>query len=91
MDIDPAQLGDALTREYEKAQRIFRQGLARQFVVGRQLAEIRDALGETAFRCWLTEFCPAIPLADAEALIQYRLQSGLAQKVGDVLTATRTS
>ena len=87
MDVDPTRVGQTLTRDYNKAQKLFRQAMARQFVLGRQMVEIRDEVGETAFRQWMTRFCPLIPLPEAEALMHYSLTSGLAQKVDRVLSA----
>ena len=85
MDIDPTCLGHRLARDYNKAQKLFRQAMARQFVLGRQLVEIREEVGERAFNEWLTQFCPAIALAEAEALMNYSLQSALATKVDKLL------
>ena len=87
MDIDPTTLGQTLTRDYIKAQRLFRQAIARQFVLGRQMIEIREELGSAAFRHWLAKFCPSIPLTEAESLMHYSLQSGLAEKVDRLLNA----
>lgn len=85
MDIDPTSLAQTLTRDYNKAQKLFRQAMARQFVIGRQMLEIREHLGEAAFVRWLSEFCPSIPIKEARALIDYSLQSQLAQKVDRLL------
>ena len=85
MDIDPARVGETLTRDYKKAQKLFRQAMARQFVLGRQMIEIRDELGEPAFGRWLKKFCPSISAAEAEALMHYSLTSGLARKVDKML------
>lgn len=87
MDVDPARVGETLTRDYNKAQRLFRQAMARQFVLGRQMVEIRTELGEPAFSQWLASFCPTISPTEAEALMRYSLESGLAQKVDKFLDA----
>jgi hypothetical protein len=85
MNVNPAELGEALARDYERAQRLFRQAVARQFVLGRELVDLRERLGAVAFAKWMTEYCAAIPPDHAEALMQYSLSSRLAEKVDAVI------
>jgi hypothetical protein len=85
MEIDPTAVGATLARDFEKAQRLFRQVLARQLVLGRQLQELQEHLGPAFFVEWLAKFCPSVSPQDAGALIQYSVNSGLAQKVEDLL------
>ena len=85
VELDPVGLGKTIMRDYNKAQKVFRQALARQFVVGRQLLEIQQQLGEKLFSDWLTNFCPTISLSEARSLMDYSVQSGLAQKVDALL------
>ena len=85
MEIDPVKLGAGLTKDYRKAQQLFRRAMARQFVLGRELVDLRERLGAVAFTAWMKRYCGDIPLADADALMHYSLSSGLAEKVDAVL------
>ena len=88
MEEDPAAIGAALVRDYDKAQKMFRQAVARQFVLGRELVDLRERLGAAAFQAWMARYCPEIPFAHAEVLMNYSLSSALAQKVDAVIDPT---
>jgi hypothetical protein len=85
VDIDPAAVGETLGRDFKKAQKKFREALARQFTLGRQLSLIREELGDKVFWAWLKRYCPDIRRPEAEALMRYSVESDLARRVDRVL------
>ncbi len=82
--IDPQhiQMAAKFTAEYEETTTKLREALTRQFLLGRELVNLREQLGEANLQAWMELMCPTFPWVDAEMMMDRALDSPLARKLG---------
>lgn len=79
--VNHTEIAKSLNRQHRDLKKLLQRLGAAQFILGRELVNLREQLGEAAFKQWLSLMCPKIPWEDADHLMNWALDSKTAKAI----------